>query len=89
MSVSIRNKKTFLSMIDSRDDFWQVRLSLPTRLPCEHGLSTEQVPVSAYVGSSKDLNDLNAHPPRLCLGRLSGVIDSVGGGGSEGTVRDW
>ena len=34
--------------------------------PSSHGLSTEQFPVSAYVGSSKNLKDLkDAHRPRL------------------------
>ena len=28
----------------------------------KHGLSTEQFPVSAYVGSSKNLKDLKEHP---------------------------
>jgi len=40
----------------------------PSRLqdssPSRHGLSTEQFPVSAYVGSSKNLNDLK-DPSRL------------------------
>jgi hypothetical protein len=30
----------------------------------KHGLSTEQVPVSAYVGSSKNIKDLKDPPSR-------------------------
>ena len=35
--------------------------------PRTHGLSTEQVPVSAYVGSSKNLKDLKTDLKDLCL----------------------
>ena len=34
----------------------------------KHGLSTEQVPVSAYVGSSKNLKDLKDQGTSLSLG---------------------
>ena len=42
-----------------------------------HGLSTGQVPVSAYVGSSKNLEDLKDHRPRLPGGLVTSIVDET------------
>jgi hypothetical protein len=49
-----------------------------------HGVSTEQVPVSAYTGSSKNLKDLNGvSTPTHCGDR---VLDGPASGGQGSKV---
>ena len=46
----------------------------------KHGLSTEQFPVSAYVGSSKNLKDLKDDPKRereFCIDNLLVRVDFI------------
>jgi len=59
----------------------------------KHGLSTEQFPVSAYVGSSKNLKDLKDPKPKLQrlpppqMEEWRGGLVSVSGLGCVGTAK--
>jgi len=55
----------------------------------KHGLSTEQFPVSAYVGSSKNLKDLKDRPSSTGVPRYPCRGDLQAGGGITPGTRSY